>query len=99
MTDHYVGEIGTDIIVDIGTDITGATPTVLKVQKPDGTTVEWTASIYNSNYLKYTTISGDFDQSGTYVVQASLTLTGWTGLGDVATFEVYSAYHRAYPNN
>ena len=99
MTKHYVGEIGTVIIVDCGVDITGATPTTIKVKKPDGTEVEWTATIYDSNYLKYTTISGDFDQSGTYVLQASLTLTGWIGLGDVATFEVYSAFYRAYPNN
>ena len=99
MTNHYVGEIGTEIIVDCGVNITGATPTTLKVKKPDGTEVEWTATIYNSNYLKYTTTSGDFDQSGTYTLQAALTLTGWIGLGDVATFEVYSAFYRAYPNN
>ena len=99
MTDHYTDEIGTEIIVDCGVDISGATPTTLKVKKPDGTEVEWTATIYNSNYLKYTTILGDFNQSGTYVLQTSLTLTGWTGLGDVATFEIYAPYHRAYPNN
>lgn len=99
MTRHYIGEIGTEIIVDIGVDITGATPTKLKVKKPDGTEVEWTATVYNSNYLKYTSLIGDFNISGTYSLQASLTLSGWTGLGDVATFEIYDPFHRDYPNN
>jgi hypothetical protein len=99
MTRHYIGEIGTEIIVDIGVDITGATPTKLKVTKPDGTEVVWTATVYNSNYLKYTTISGDFNLAGTYILQAELTITAWSGLGDVATFEIYDPFHRDYPNN
>jgi hypothetical protein len=55
--------------------------------------------VYNSNYLKYTSLVGDFNISGTYSLQASLTLSGWTGLGDVATFEIYDPFHRDYPNN
>jgi hypothetical protein len=85
----FVGDIGTDIIVDCGVDITGATPTVLKVEKPDGTTFDWTASIYQNNYLKHTTVLGDFDQAGLFKVQTSLTLGGWTGLGETDTFRVY----------
>ena len=41
MTDkYYVGDTGTDIIVDCGTAITGATNTKLKVKKSDGTEPE-----------------------------------------------------------
>ena len=46
MTRHYIGEIGTEIIVDIGVDITGATPTKLKVKK-DGA-----KSINNHKFLE-----------------------------------------------
>ena len=93
MTDrHYVGEVGTVITVDCGSDISGATGTILKVRKPDGTEVEWTATIYDSNYLRYTTVAGDFNKAGTYHVQAHLTLAGWTGHGETAEFPIYEEY-------
>ena len=88
----YVGDIGTDVIDDCGVEITGATPTVLKVEKPDGTFHDWSATIHQSNYLKHTTVSGDFDQAGIYKVQVSLTLGGWSGLGETDSFQVYAAY-------
>jgi hypothetical protein len=89
----YVGDVGTDIIVDCGQDISGATSTSLEVNKPDGTNVSWTATIYQSNYLKYTIIADDFDQEGIYRVQSKLTLGGWTGRGETANFRVYNPYH------
>ena len=93
MTDkYYVGDVGTEIIVDCGTAITGATDLKLKVQKPDATTAEWTATIDGTDNLKYTTIDGDFSVAGTYLVQASLTLSGWTGLGETAHFIIYDPY-------
>lgn len=89
----YVGDIGLKIIVDCGEDITGATTTSLKVQKPDGTTTSWSpANIYNSNYLRYTVTLNDFDQDGRYLIQASLTLAGWTGLGETDIFTVSPVY-------
>lgn len=88
----YIGEIGTDIILNLGEDITGATGRTIEVKKPDNTTDSWAASIYNSNYLKYTIQSGDFDQAGVYIFQAALTLSGWTGLGDAVKLTVYSLF-------
>jgi len=93
MTDkYYVGDIGTDIIVDCGSTITGATNTKLKVRKPDGTEVEWTATIDGTDNLKYATIADDFSVAGTYLLQASLTLSGWAGLGETAHFIIYDPY-------
>ncbi len=93
MTDkYYVGDTGTDIIVDCGTAITGATNTKLKVKKSDGTEVEWTAVIDGTDHLKYTTLVDDFSVPGTYFLQASLTLGGWSGLGETAQYIVYDPY-------
>jgi len=93
MTDkYYVGDTGTDIIVDCGTAITGATNTKLKVKKPDGSEVEWAATIDGTDNLKYTTLISDFSVPGTYILQASLTLGGWTGLGESAQFMIYDSY-------
>jgi len=89
---HYVGEIGTVITVDCGCDISGATVKSLKVRKPDGTEVSWTATIYNSNYLRYTTISGDLNLAGTYYIQAYVTFSGWTGRGETAELVIYENF-------
>jgi len=92
MGKHYVGDVGTIIMVDCGTTISGATGLILNVKKPDGTTVEWSATIDGTDYLKHTTISTDFDQAGLYYLQASLTISGWAGLGETAEFMVYAVY-------
>ena len=92
MAKHYVGMVGANVIVDCGFDITGATDTKLKVEKPDGTEVEWPATIYNSNYLKYVSVADDFDQEGEYRIQALLTLGGFTGSGDTDIVTIYAEY-------
>jgi len=88
----FVGDIDTEIIVNCGVDISLADPVALLYKKPDGTTGSWEPTIYNSNYLKYSTIEDDLDQEGTYRVQASLTLGDWIGLGESDTFKVYEAF-------
>jgi len=92
MSKHYIGEVGTVITVECTETITGATDTVIAVLKPDGTTDEWTASIYGTTQLRCVTVSTDFSVAGTYYVQAYMTLGSWTGYGDTDTFEVYSLY-------
>lgn len=92
MGKHYVGDIGTIVTVDCGTAISGATNTKLKVKKPDGTAEEWGATIDGTDNLEHTTIDTDFDQDGVYYLQASLTISGWTGLGETATFTIHSPY-------
>ena len=89
----YVGDVGTEIIVDCGQSIVGATATTLEILKPDGTTKSWTATIYQSNYLKYTVQADDLDMAGLWRVQAKLTLSGWTGKGETDSFRVYPSYN------
>ena len=88
----YVGDVGTEILVDCGSVITGATELKLEIKKPDGTMVEWVPTIYQTNFLKYTILAGDFDLAGTYLLQSSLTINGWTGLGETAWFVVYDPF-------
>ena len=89
----YVGDVGTEVIVWCGdTDISAATDLALKVKKPDGTTVTWTPSIHETYYLKYVIQSGDLDMAGIYYLQSSFTLSGWSGLGETAEFEVFAPF-------
>lgn len=88
----YVGDVGTVITVDCGENISAATVMELKVEKPGGATITWTASLYGTDYLRYTIQSGDLDESGTWKIQASVTLPSWSGLGETDKFIVYEAY-------
>jgi len=89
---HYVGEIGTAIIVNCGEDISTASIHNLRVKKPDGTEVIWNASVYNTNYLKYLIVTGDLDQAGNYEIQAYIEMGGWKGWGETAFFMVSNKY-------
>jgi hypothetical protein len=90
MTDKiYRGTTGVVVIVDCGQDISTATDTKMRTKHPGGKVSEWTATIYGTNYLKYTTVDGDLDETGTYGIQSSMTLGVWTGTGKTAYLKVY----------
>lgn len=84
----YQGDVGLKIELDCGQDISTATNRTIQVRKPDGSTCAWAAAVESNELLTYTTTSGDLAQSGTYKLQASLTLGDWTGRGKTATLIV-----------
>jgi hypothetical protein len=90
MPKTYLNDIGTEIILDSGEDISGQTTLEIKYKKPEGDTGTWTASVYNTNYAKYTTVDGDLDEIGTWTVQIYVVLPSWTGHGEAAQFKVYA---------
>ena len=51
----YLGDIGTEIIVDVCSDISTATLVSLKVMKPDGTEHTWVGTVYQTQYIRYIT--------------------------------------------
>ena len=85
---YYVGDVGTEIIVDVCADITAATKTDLLVEKPDGTIVTWVGGIYETTKIRYVIQAGDLDQAGEYMLQAYVEISGWTGRGNTTTFRV-----------
>lgn len=90
MTDRiYRGDYGIVIYANCGKDVSAATDTKLRVQYPGGKTAEWTATIHDTNYLKYTTVDGDFDEIGTYGIQSKMVLGDWNGLGKTAWLKIY----------
>ncbi len=91
-----IGDVGTEIIVDMQTDVTSATGLSFDVRKPSypetGGTDTWTPVAYNTNYLKYTIQTGDLDEEGTYWIVPKLTLGTWKGAGDPVSFRVYGLF-------
>jgi hypothetical protein len=94
-TKPFVGDIGTDIILDVGEDISGATISILVI-KPNGVTATWQGSVFTVNTIstaiRYKTVDGDFDMPGIYRVQPVVTLSdgSWSGRGNFSEFEVFA---------
>lgn len=91
MSKSFVGDIGTEILIDMGADISDATTTNLYVKKPGvSSLVTWEATIEGTNYLKYTIEDGDLSVAGRYYIQPYLELTSWEGYGEIVSFDVHN---------
>jgi hypothetical protein len=86
MKGPFVGDVGTELLLDTLTDLAGATIR-LAVRKPDGTRAEWDAEAYpaaGAGVVRHTVRPGEFDGPGVYQVQplvekadGSFSLHGW----------------------
>ncbi len=93
MSKIYVGDVGTVILINMGEDISAATTANLIVRKPgDDTDYTWTGSVYNDDYLKYTTLSGNLSVEGEYKLQPSIVLPTWSGKGETVIIRVYDEF-------
>ncbi len=92
MDKNYIGDVGLGLIVDCGRDISGASNTKLVVRRPDGSTVEWAATVHavdgRTNHLWCVTQPGDLNMAGQYRLQAAFTLGDWSGRGKTAAFTI-----------
>lgn len=69
----FVDDVGTDIILRTGEDLTDITVITFIIDKPDGTQIERTGYVYGEiadGKIHYVTQATDIDQLGVYEVQA-----------------------------
>lgn len=91
MSKIYTGDTGTAIILDCGTDISGASSLVIKVLTPDKRTLNWVGVLEGTTKIKYVTLSSDLTVPGTYKLQSKVTMPSWSGVGDIVSFQVEKA--------
>jgi hypothetical protein len=84
----YQGDVGLEILVDCGRDISRADAAALSVRTPSGAVHTWPATVTDGNALRYVTRPGDLAAPGLYRLQATLSTGDWTGRGKTATFFV-----------
>lgn len=84
MSKVYVGDTGTQIILDCGQNISTATATTILARKPDGTEATWTAALSGTNSVVYTTSGSSIDQHGMWYLQARVTLPSGVWRGETA---------------
>lgn len=92
MNKVYVGDTGTQIVLDCGQDVSAATLRSIEVQKPDGTVVSWPAVASGTDALAYTSLAGTFDQVGKWRLQAKVTLPSGVWRGATVQLAVYAAF-------
>ena len=79
------------LIVDANIDISGYATIFIKYRKPDGTVGCWTTALCagDDNCMNYTTIIGDLDQPGEWIIQAVAEDAGVALHGTWTSFDVH----------
>lgn len=92
MSKVYKGDVGTVILIDCSEDISTATAQKILVKKPDKTETEWTATVYQDDYLRHVIASGELDQAGIWYLQPYVELVDWQGYGETVPLRVYDEF-------
>ena len=88
----YVGDIGTQIILDTGENLATATDQAIKVKKPSGVEDVWDGTVVETTKVSHNTGTGDFDESGIYKLQAYVEMPAWSGHGGMVAIRVSPLY-------
>lgn len=89
MSKTYIGDTGTEVILDCGQDVSSASARTIEARKPDGSTVSWPAVAEGANGIKATSAADTFDQAGAWRLQARVTIGAGTWRGETATLRVF----------
>jgi hypothetical protein len=97
MSKYYAGDVGTEIEVEVGSDISTATETTLYVKKPSGKEVVWTATkgaagVSGITTVHYVVQTDDWNEAGWYTLQVYINMPSWRGKGDTVKFRIFSDY-------
>lgn len=88
----YVGDEGTEIILDSGEDLTAATSIQIAIRRPSGTVASWVAALYDTTKGRYIVQAGDLDEEGIWKLQLVVTLPAWSGRGETVDLPVYGNF-------
>lgn len=88
MANMFVGDTGTEVVLNCGVDITTATVRKIRARKPDGKIVEWPATQNSTTEIVYSLQAGDLDKAGQWEFQAYIEMPGWKGRGQWASVVV-----------
>jgi hypothetical protein len=92
MSKTYVGDTGTRITMDCGTNISTASALEILARKPDGTAVTWTATLSGTDSLYFDTLAATLDQAGDWRLQAKVTIGSGVWRGETVLLQVHQAF-------
>lgn len=92
MSQIFSNDIGTVIILDTETDLTGLTDQKILLKRPNGSIVAKTATVVDADPTKgkitFTSVTGDWLQVGVYSIQAKITFGSKIFYGTISNFTV-----------
>ena len=86
--DAFKNDIGIEIELNVGTDISGATVRKIKFKRPNGTIGVWNASEKSSTSIAYVTKDGDLNNAGIWMLQSYVEKSTWKIHGKKQRFTV-----------
>ena len=92
MSKIYVGDTGTEIVLDTGSPIIGASVVQVRARKPSGAIALWVGVVVEVNKIRYTTLVGDINEQGIWKLQAYVATPLWTGLGETLEIKVFPSF-------
>lgn len=92
MGDIFVGDIGTEIILECDVDVSAGSTWEIHYVKPSGESGTWEADPVSGEVtqISYVTEVGDLDEAGDWQVQAYVELVSWEGHGEIEILTVKS---------
>jgi len=87
----YVGDVGTEVVLECGRDLSLAENPAILVRRPDGTARTWPAETEGTR-LRYVTRQGDLTMPGMHCLQAAYSQGGFSGRGSTAELMVHRAF-------
>lgn len=102
MGKHYINEVGTQILLDCGIDISDSALTRILYKKPDGVVGTWPGSLYSSYsqealaigtyFVSYTLAGTDANVAGEWEFQALVANTAGTWFGENVKMTLYGTF-------
>ena len=93
MSKIYKNDVGKLFLADTGIALATATKKEFHVKDELGNVMTWTADIYGTTQLQYTTTTPDFATAGMYRIQAYVEFSDYSKhLGETYLFKVFDLF-------
>ena len=84
----FVGDTGTKIILDVGSNISSSTVRQIKYMSPTGKIGVWDASIETAQSISIVTQASTLKAAGRWKLQAYVEASTWARHGEICVLEV-----------
>ena len=86
----YAGDVGTEILLDTGENISTASSLKIIFKNRQGTG-EWVGAVVETTKIRYITVADDLKE-GDWQLQASVVMPGRSGLGETVDMKVHAKF-------
>jgi hypothetical protein len=93
MTKLYVGDVGSEIILETGMDLTGALSLNIIGRRPDFSEFVWTATQHELTHVKHVTALDELNMDGIWTLQSDVEMLNGNWLGESVSLEIFRKFN------